>query len=97
MDHRLKIIYHHEQLNDTEVAHRVRRELKNQSPYFDQALYVASVIEEKAPGIPVITLRAKDPENSSITYSMSSLIDSRSQVFENDFMSFSKYKILDNV
>lgn len=80
MEHRLKIIYHHEQLNDTEIAHRVRRELKNQSPYFDQALYVASVIEEKAPGIPVITLRAKDPENSSITYSMSSLIDSRSQV-----------------
>ncbi|KAK6640052.1 hypothetical protein RUM43_008329 [Polyplax serrata] len=79
MEHQLKIIYHHEQLNDTEIAHRVRRELKNQSPYFDQALYVASVIEEKAPGIPVITLRAKDPENSSITYSMSSLIDSRSQ------------------
>lgn len=80
MEHRLKIIYHHEQLNDTEIARRVRRELKNQSPYFDQALYIANVIEEKPPSVIVVTLRARDPENSPVTYSMTSLLDSRSQV-----------------
>ncbi|KAH9644921.1 hypothetical protein HF086_014409 [Spodoptera exigua] len=56
-DHRLKIVYHHQELNDTDIARRVKRELRNQSPYFEQAL---------------------DPENSPVTYSMSSLLDSRS-------------------
>lgn len=80
MEHRLKIIYHHQLLNDTEMAHRVRREMKNQSPYFEEFLYIASVTEEKPAGAVVITLRAKDPENSPITYAMTSLLDSRSQV-----------------
>ncbi|XP_026739662.1 protocadherin-like wing polarity protein stan [Trichoplusia ni] len=77
-DHRLKIVYHHQELNDTDIARRVKRELRNQSPYFEQALYVASVAEEQQPGVVVTTVRARDPENSPVTYSMSSLLDSRS-------------------
>ncbi|KAL4710435.1 hypothetical protein ACJJTC_008837 [Scirpophaga incertulas] len=77
-DHRLKIVYHHQELNDTDIARRVKRELRNQSPYFEQALYVASVAEEQPPGAVVTTVRARDPENSPVTYSMSSLLDSRS-------------------
>ncbi|XP_050342751.1 protocadherin-like wing polarity protein stan [Nymphalis io] len=77
-DHRLKIVYHHQELNDTDIARRVKRELRNQSPYFEQALYVASVAEEQPPGVIVTTVRARDPENSPVTYSMSSLLDSRS-------------------
>ncbi|XP_013177867.1 PREDICTED: protocadherin-like wing polarity protein stan isoform X1 [Papilio xuthus] len=77
-DHRLKIVYHHQELNDTDIARRVKRELRNQSPYFEQALYVASVAEEQPPGVVVSTVRARDPENSPVTYSMSSLLDSRS-------------------
>ncbi|XP_013196318.2 protocadherin-like wing polarity protein stan [Amyelois transitella] len=77
-DHRLKIVYHHQELNDTDIARRVKRELRNQSPYFEQALYMASVAEEQPPGVVVTTVRARDPENSPVTYSMSSLLDSRS-------------------
>ncbi|KAI8429178.1 hypothetical protein MSG28_007715 [Choristoneura fumiferana] len=77
-DHRLKIVYHHQELNDTDIARRVKRELRNQSPYFEQALYVASVAEEQPTGVVVTTVRARDPENSPVTYSMSSLLDSRS-------------------
>jgi cadherin EGF LAG seven-pass G-type receptor 1 len=58
---------------------RVRRELKNQSPYFEQTLYVASVMEERPPGTLVTTVKARDPENSPVSYSMLSLLDSRSQ------------------
>lgn len=79
MEHRLTVVYHHERLNDTDIARRVRRELKNQSPYFEQALYVANVVEEKPSGVVVATLRARDPENSPVSYSMTSLLDSRSQ------------------
>ncbi|XP_063227767.1 protocadherin-like wing polarity protein stan [Bacillus rossius redtenbacheri] len=78
-EHRLKIVYHHKDLNDTDIAHRVRRELRNQSPFFEQALYVASVMEEKPPGVLVATVKARDPEHSPVSYSMVSLIDSRSQ------------------
>uniref|UniRef100_A0A182QFS4 Protocadherin-like wing polarity protein stan n=1 Tax=Anopheles farauti TaxID=69004 RepID=A0A182QFS4_9DIPT len=78
-DHRLKIVYHHQELNDTDIAKRVRRELRNQSPYFEQALYVASVLEEQPPGASVITVRARDPEDSPVVYSLVSLLDSRSQ------------------
>ncbi|XP_055533079.1 protocadherin-like wing polarity protein stan isoform X2 [Wyeomyia smithii] len=78
-DHRLKIVYHHEELNDTDIAKRVKRELRNQSPYFEQALYVASVQEEQPPGIAVTTVRARDPEDSPVVYTMISLLDSRSQ------------------
>ncbi|XP_026328508.1 protocadherin-like wing polarity protein stan isoform X2 [Hyposmocoma kahamanoa] len=77
-DHRLKIVYHHQELNETDIARRVKRELRNQSPYFEQPLYVASVAEEQPPGVVVTTVRARDPENSPVTYSMSSLLDSRS-------------------
>jgi cadherin EGF LAG seven-pass G-type receptor 1 len=78
-EHRLKIMYHHQELNDTDVARRVRRQLKNQSPHFEQSLYVASVLEEQAPGIKVITVQARDPEDSPVVYSMISPSDARSQ------------------
>lgn len=58
-DHRLKIVYHHQELNDTDIARRVKRELRNQSPYFEQALYVAAVAEEQPPGVVVTTVRAR--------------------------------------
>lgn len=77
--HRLKIVYHHQEVNDTEIAKRVRRELRNQSPYFDQALYIASILEEQPPNAMVTTVRARDPEDSPVVYSMVSLLDSRSQ------------------
>uniref|UniRef100_A0A1I8NR21 Protocadherin-like wing polarity protein stan n=1 Tax=Stomoxys calcitrans TaxID=35570 RepID=A0A1I8NR21_STOCA len=78
-DHRLKIVYHYQEFNDTDIARRVRRELRNQSPYFEQALYVASVLEEQPAGSSVTTVRARDPEDSPVVYSMVSLLDSRSQ------------------
>ncbi|KAG5887443.1 hypothetical protein JTB14_003294 [Gonioctena quinquepunctata] len=78
-EHRLKIVYHHQQFNDTDIAKRVRRELRNQSPFFEQHLYVASVLEECDPPVVVTTVKARDPENSPITYSMTSLLDSRTQ------------------
>lgn len=84
-EHRLKIVYHHQKFNDTDIARRVRRELRNQSPFFEQHLYVASVLEECDPGVVVTTVKARDPENSPVTYSMTSLLDSRTQsMFELD-------------
>lgn len=35
------------------LAGRVRRELANRAPYFEQALYQASALEEKPPGLQV--------------------------------------------
>lgn len=78
-EHRLKIVYHHQRFNDTDIAKRVRRELRNQSPFFEKHLYVASVLEECDPGVVVTSVKARDPENSPITYSMVSLLDSRTQ------------------
>lgn len=78
-DHRLKIVYHHQEFNDTDMARRVKRELRNQSPFFDQALYVASVLEEQPSSTAVTTVRARDPEESPVVYSMVALIDARSQ------------------
>lgn len=78
-DHRLKIVYHHQEFNDTDIAKRVKRELRNQSPYFEHGLYVASVLEEQPIGTSVTTVRARDPEDSPVVYSMVSLLDSRSQ------------------
>lgn len=79
-EHRLKIVYHHEIFNDTDdVARRVRREMRNQSPFFEQHLYVANVLEECDPGVIVTTVKARDPENRQISYSMTSLLDSRTQ------------------
>lgn len=78
-DHRLKIVYHHQEFNDTDMAKRVKRELRNQSPFFEQALYVASVLEEQPAGVSVTSVRARDPEDSPVVYSMVSLLDSRSQ------------------
>ncbi|XP_060527638.1 protocadherin-like wing polarity protein stan isoform X2 [Cylas formicarius] len=78
-EHRLKIIYHHQKFNDTDIARRVRRELRNQSPFFEKHLYVASVLEECEPPVVVTTVKARDPENNPISYSMTSLLDSRTQ------------------
>lgn len=78
-EHRLKIIYHHEEFNDSDIAKRVRRELRNQSPFFEQHLYVANVLEECDPPVIVTTVTARDPENNPIMYSMTSLLDSRTQ------------------
>lgn len=44
-------------------------------------LYIAAVPEEQPAGITVTTLTATDPENSPLTYSMTSLLDARSQGF----------------
>jgi len=72
-------VFHHQDFNDTDLAHRVRRELRNQSPYFEETLYMASILEEKPSGLEVTTVKARDPENSPVQYSMVSLLDSRSQ------------------
>ncbi|XP_033222286.1 protocadherin-like wing polarity protein stan isoform X3 [Belonocnema kinseyi] len=78
-EHRLKIVFHHQQLDDTDLGRRVRRELRNQSPFFEQALYVAAVEEEKEAGESVTVVRARDPEGGMVRYSMTSLLDGRSQ------------------
>lgn len=78
-DHRIKIVYHHQELNDTDIAKRVKRELRNQSPYFEHVLYTASVLEEQPVGTSVTTVRARDPEDSPVQYTMVSLLDARSQ------------------
>ncbi|XP_051163355.1 protocadherin-like wing polarity protein stan isoform X2 [Leptopilina boulardi] len=77
-EHRLKIVFHHQQLDDSDLGRRVRRELRNQSPFFEQPLYVATVEEEKEPGESVTVVRAKDPEGGLVRYSMTSLINERS-------------------
>lgn len=78
-EHRLKIVFHHQQLDDSDLGRRVRRELRNQSPFFEQALYMAAVEEEREPGVPVTVVKARDPEGGTVRYSMSSLLDARSQ------------------
>lgn len=81
-EHRLKIVFHHQPIDEddeSDLGRRVRRELKNQSPVFEQLLYVASVEEEREPGLAVATLKARDPEGGTVKYSMSSLLDARSQ------------------
>jgi cadherin EGF LAG seven-pass G-type receptor 1 len=78
-EHRLKIMYHHQELNDTDIARRIKRQLKNQNPYFEQQHYIATVLEEQPPGVKVITVQARDPEDSPVVYSMLSPSDARSQ------------------
>lgn len=67
-EHRLKIVFHHQQLDDTDLGRRVRRELRNGSPIFEQALYVAAVEEEKEPGVVVTTVKARDPEGGIVRF-----------------------------
>lgn len=66
LEHRLKIVYHRQWFDENELAHRVRRELSNQSPHFDQALYIVSVPEEKPAGLKIAKLEARDPEHSPV-------------------------------
>lgn len=77
-EHRLKIVFHHQQLDDTDLGRRVRRELRNRSPFFEHGLYTATVEEEKEPGELVTSVRARDPEGGTVHYSMMSLLDARS-------------------
>ncbi|KAK0088102.1 hypothetical protein PV325_013198 [Microctonus aethiopoides] len=77
-EHRLKIVFHHQQLDDTDLGRRVRRELRNRSPFFEHGLYTAAVEEEKEPGELVTVVRARDPEGGTVHYSMMSLLDARS-------------------
>ncbi|XP_063987386.1 protocadherin-like wing polarity protein stan [Diachasmimorpha longicaudata] len=77
-EHRLKIIFHHQQLDDDDLGRRVRRELRNRSPFFEQGLYTVAVEEEKEPGELVTVVRARDPEGGPVHYSMISLLDARS-------------------
>lgn len=77
-EHRIKIVFHHQQLDDTDLGRRVRRELRNKSPFFEHGLYIAAVEEEKEAGEPVTVVRAKDPEGGALHYSMMSLLDARS-------------------
>ncbi|KAF7994935.1 hypothetical protein HCN44_004407 [Aphidius gifuensis] len=79
-EHRLKIVFHHQQLDDTDLGRRVRRELRNRSPFFERGLYTAAVEEEKEPGELVTIVRARDPEGGTVHYSMMSLLDARSGV-----------------
>ena len=67
-EHRLKIVFHHQQLDDSDLGRRVRRELRNQSPFFEQALYVAAVEEEKDPGTAVGAVKARDPEGGTVRW-----------------------------
>lgn len=66
---------------DHHPIHRIRREMRNQAPFFDQPLYIAAVPEEQPAGLTVTTIGASDPENQPLTYSMTSLLDARSQQF----------------
>ncbi|XP_034944720.1 protocadherin-like wing polarity protein stan isoform X2 [Chelonus insularis] len=77
-EHRLKIVFHHQQLDDTDLGRRVRRELRNRSPFFEEELYTADVEEEKEPGELVKVVKARDPEGGTVHYSMMSLVDTRS-------------------
>uniref|UniRef100_T1K1W7 Uncharacterized protein n=1 Tax=Tetranychus urticae TaxID=32264 RepID=T1K1W7_TETUR len=72
---------------DYEIS-RLRRDAPNQPPYFDKSLYVVNIPEEKEKGTVVTKLIANDPEKGEIFYSMSAVLDARSQsVFSIDSLS----------
>ncbi|RWS15474.1 hypothetical protein B4U79_12965 [Dinothrombium tinctorium] len=58
---------------------RRRREMKNMPPYFEKSLYINNVPEEKEKGYVVTVVSATDPEGTEILYSMSAVLDARSQ------------------
>ncbi|XP_023244632.1 protocadherin-like wing polarity protein stan isoform X2 [Centruroides sculpturatus] len=61
------------------TGRRRRREMRNIPPYFDRALYIVSVPEEKERGHVVTTLTATDINQDEITYSLHAVLDARSQ------------------
>lgn len=48
-------------------------------PYFDRAVYMVRVPEEKEKGYVVTTMTAKDPNNDELHYSLHAVLDARSQ------------------
>lgn len=58
---------------------RTRREMSNSQPIFDKSLYIVNVPEEKEKGYVVTTLTACDEEGTELLYSMSAVLDARSQ------------------
>ncbi|RWS32013.1 hypothetical protein B4U80_09028, partial [Leptotrombidium deliense] len=58
---------------------RKRREMTNAAPFFEKSLYINNVPEEKEKGYVVTVVSATDPEGTEIMYSMSAVLDARSQ------------------
>ncbi|XP_042896981.1 protocadherin-like wing polarity protein stan isoform X2 [Parasteatoda tepidariorum] len=58
---------------------RDNRRKENKAPYFDRALYVVTVPEEKDKGYVVATMVARDPESDEVVYSLHAVLDARSQ------------------
>ncbi|KFM65286.1 Protocadherin-like wing polarity protein stan, partial [Stegodyphus mimosarum] len=58
---------------------RDNRRAENLPPYFDRALYVVTVPEEKEKAYLVATMTAHDPEKDEVTYSLHAVLDARSQ------------------
>ncbi|CAL1293860.1 unnamed protein product [Larinioides sclopetarius] len=58
---------------------RDNRRSENQAPYFDRALYIVNVPEEKEKAYVVATMVAHDPEKDEVTYSIHAVLDARSQ------------------
>ena len=78
-DHTLMVLFHRYIAERGNMLKRIRREMANQSPFFDRQSYVVSVPEGRDRGHVVTTLTAKDPEDGPLTYSMVAVLDSRSQ------------------
>jgi cadherin EGF LAG seven-pass G-type receptor 1 len=70
---------HSSKPDDHATLKRIRRELQNQSPHFDLQSYSVRVPEERERGYLVTTLNAVDPEGTPVSYSMSAVLDARSQ------------------
>ncbi|XP_037087761.1 LOW QUALITY PROTEIN: protocadherin-like wing polarity protein stan, partial [Pollicipes pollicipes] len=77
--HTLMVLFHRYVAERGDMLTRIRREMANQSPFFDRPSYVVSVPEGRDRGYLVTTLAAKDPEDGPLTYSMVAVLDSRSQ------------------
>lgn len=75
--HNVKVFFKYQ--HESNDSFRVRRDLRHKVPTFERALYVASVPEEQPPGVSVCSVTARDPDGGIVTYSLVSLLDSRSQ------------------
>lgn len=78
-EHQLMILFHRYIAEHGDMLSRIRREMANQSPFFEKPSYVLSVPEGREPGHLVTTLKASDPEDGPLTYTMTAVLDSRSQ------------------
>lgn len=68
-----------QQLQTRGRSRRTRREMRNAAPTFSKSLFIVSVPEEQDKGYVVTTMSASDPEGTEIMYSMSAVLDARSQ------------------